>query len=559
MNNLSASNPAIQKAADYIKANLANQAWQPGEKLPSSLVLAKSAGVSPVTMLRAIAILKADGLVHGVKRGPIRAGGHIIQRPPSASQETSICQAKRILLEKDILAGAFAREGRLPSFKELQTRYGACFRTIRKILHAMAADGVVRMRGRTYEFPGISSRGHSRRIVFLTRQVQTPPRSALNQGQYRIFDLLEQECIRRELKLDLADFDLALAEPSSRSQAEASILGPALGYILDFQWYDAGEIRRMCFDILARISVFKCPVAILDENGDFDLPAPFISNPLIQVFRIEGKKAGSRIARLLLGLGHRSVVFVSSNHGAPWSRQRLEGITDQYSKAGCGGGVHQVVGEKLSINRQYALAVSGLNTGLIRRMLAVGLSHPDANEEFRRFLYIKKNLPPEAFSQEDVRWIRQKFGIISDLAKRNPGKDLFDRIGEDVLAEIGTRFSLAVRVPLFEQALKQYPNATAWICATDGIAMMALPFLHDRGIDVPRDMSVVGFDNQPISALERRLTSFDFNAHGFIHHMLNFISRPPMPRGRYRHSPVEVEGIVVQRETAGPPAGKSGR
>ena len=60
------------------------------------------------------------------------------------------------------------------------------------------------------------------------------------------------------------------------------------------------------------------------------------------------------------------------------------------------------------------------------------------------------------------------------------------------------------------------------------------------------------FDNEPVKAIEQRLTTLDFNAAGFIHRMLNFIARPPRTRGPYQHRPIEVEGIVMIRDTAGP-------
>jgi LacI family transcriptional regulator len=91
------------------------------------------------------------------------------------------------------------------------------------------------------------------------------------------------------------------------------------------------------------------------------------------------------------------------------------------------------------------------------------------------------------------------------------------------------------------------------ICSNDDIAIQALSYLRKQGISVPKEISVVGFDNQPVRTLEHRLTSLDFNAYGFMHRMLNFIARPPRPRGYYRHMPVEVEAIVMQRDTAGPP------
>ena len=118
------------------------------------------------------------------------------------------------------------------------------------------------------------------------------------------------------------------------------------------------------------------------------------------------------------------------------------------------------------------------------------------------------------------------------------------------LDAIGERmFDISVK-PLFERAIDNR-DATIWICENDALAMRALSFLRERGIRVPDDLSVVGFDNVPIEALENRLTTIDFNSIEVIRRMLNFVLRPPRPRGPYRHLPIEIEGIVMERGTAG--------
>jgi hypothetical protein len=66
----------------------------------------------------------------------------------------------------------------------------------------------------------------------------------------------------------------------------------------------------------------------------------------------------------------------------------------------------------------------------------------------------------------------------------------------------------------------------------------------------------VGFDNSPVEALEHPLTRLDCNASGFIHRMVNSVVRPPHPRGAYRHSAIEIDAIVVQRDTT-PPKSKN--
>jgi DNA-binding LacI/PurR family transcriptional regulator len=118
--------------------------------------------------------------------------------------------------------------------------------------------------------------------------------------------------------------------------------------------------------------------------------------------------------------------------------------------------------------------------------------------------------------------------------------------------QVGSRLFELDLLPLFEKALA-FKDATAWICANDSHAISAIAFLRKRNIRIPGDLSVVGFDNSPVDALENRLTSLDFNALGFILRILNFITRPPRPRGAFRHVPIEVEGVIIERGSAGQP------
>jgi DNA-binding LacI/PurR family transcriptional regulator len=146
--------------------------------------------------------------------------------------------------------------------------------------------------------------------------------------------------------------------------------------------------------------------------------------------------------------------------------------------------------------------------------------------------------------------LRNNLAALTPLARQKADKGFFEKTCGGALDRVGEWiFERDVNL-LFEKAL-EYRDVTAWICATDQTALHALEFLRKRKIQVPVDLSVVGFDNIPVQALENRLTTLDFNAMGFIHHMLNFIIRTPRPRGPYQHSPIEVEGIIMERETTG--------
>jgi DNA-binding transcriptional regulator YhcF (GntR family) len=539
--------PAVQKAVAYIQDNLIKQIWHSGEKLPSTVRLAEAAGVSPVTMLRGIAILKSQGLINGVTRGRIRAGKARVEQIPKSDSEKSIRHLKRIALEKDLLTGLYAHEKHLPSFKELGARYGVCYETMRKILQAMLVDGVLRLRGKKYEVPGISQKSSENRIVFITNRSFIIPVSALNQGQYRVLELFEQECLRRNIQLDIVEIDFFNPGEVRSILASPVINRPALGYIIDMWWFAADIFRASYIECMARLATVKKPITILDESHDFILPAQFAGNPMFQVFRIEGKKAGERVARALLKMGHQSVAYISSNHGAPYSQQRLQGITEQFAYAGITD-VLPVTVDSIMQHLESLLIISEFDDRLVYKILLADRTQSQADDTFSRFTEFRKSKNPIPLTAQDQQVLRRNLSGITSLVKSELDESFFNKMCQAFLKEAGSLMTSMTLKPLFMQALT-HKSVTAWICVSDGIALSALAFLRERGIPVPGKISLVGFDNAPMIAMENKLTTFDFNAVGFIHAMLNFIARPPRPRGKHHHSPIEIEGSVMLRHT----------
>jgi DNA-binding LacI/PurR family transcriptional regulator len=155
-------------------------------------------------------------------------------------------------------------------------------------------------------------------------------------------------------------------------------------------------------------------------------------------------------------------------------------------------------------------------------------------------------------SEDDRATLRRSLAPLLVLMRGGFSDDLLEKTLSTVIdtsAEILTRLSFK---PFFESAL-QYSDTTAWICSNDFTAFQAISFLQARGLQPGKDISVVGFDNEPSLALERQLTTFDFNAMGFVKQILGFILRPTKPRGQYRHSTIEVEGLIIERGTTGKP------
>ncbi|MBD3319864.1 MAG: hypothetical protein GF350_02085 [Chitinivibrionales bacterium] len=91
-------------------------------------------------------------------------------------------------------------------------------------------------------------------------------------------------------------------------------------------------------------------------------------------------------------------------------------------------------------------------------------------------------------------------------------------------------------------------KSTVWVAANDDIALWALEFLHRKKISCPGRISVVGFDDTH-AAMNRGLTSFNFNMRAFAHLMLSFVLNKRSVRQPPKNRAVELDGMVIERRT----------
>jgi DNA-binding LacI/PurR family transcriptional regulator len=91
---------------------------------------------------------------------------------------------------------------------------------------------------------------------------------------------------------------------------------------------------------------------------------------------------------------------------------------------------------------------------------------------------------------------------------------------------------------------------TALVCATDIEGLVCLDYLENRGLRVPRDVAVVGFDDS-IEASMWRLTSYSFGEPALVRAMMMHLLGMGWVRShRSRTGRTVVPGHVVERETS---------
>lgn len=101
--------------------------------------------------------------------------------------------------------------------------------------------------------------------------------------------------------------------------------------------------------------------------------------------------------------------------------------------------------------------------------------------------------------------------------------------------------------------LERHPRATAVFCASDVLAVGAMRGCGDAGLSIPRDISVVGYDNLDIAEyLTPGLTTIEVPARLMGERVADYFLAERAAEGF--HSRVEFETKLIVRGTAAPPS-----
>jgi DNA-binding transcriptional regulator YhcF (GntR family) len=548
--------PAMAKAFKYLSEGFRSETWSAGESLPSLHRLARSAGVSLVTMWKAVQAFAEKGKLTVKMGGRITAAASPQSTPPQCPQHPSLWQKKRVQIEQDLRSGAFTPGELLPSLSELQARYGMSYLTLKKILSSLVTDKALVPFKRTYRVPGVRGRRFQSAIaIFASGEKET----GIGTGSQRTQELIqsvENECAKSDITVLFFAFDYFDPSTMDRLRTFLSTHKNMLGGIfLAGDWFlhtkHAGGMDWIN-GLIGQISLARKPLAVFDEMGDFELPADRPAGSTVRLFRIPAKTAGRDMARMLIQLGHTRTAYISWQHGYVWSQRRYQGAADQFKKAGLDGGCRSYTYSHLLSKYDIGWAACGLTPDEIRTYIA---RYSRLSEEgLENFLsYYRSYADAKIFSDPGhpvLRECRANFRLLLELSKRNTGARFFGAIHAALLEAASEEAYSIYLEPLFEQALSD-SEITAWIAANDLTAIHALRYLRRfRKIPVPRMLSVAGFDNT-LESFEHKLTTFNFNVPALTHIMLSFVVAPLRRLRRNSDYPLEIEGLIIQRETCG--------
>jgi hypothetical protein len=491
----------VARAYQYLKALAADPGWRTRGELPGVRTLARLSGFSHFTMWKALRrAAEAKLLIVEPGRRPRLPGAARPASPAPQAAGLPKWERLRLEIERDLLRGIYRQGEAVPSLKEMQGRYRVCYSTLRKALRALEKAEC----WPPHSGPEQAPRARQN-VVYLCWGDESG-----NQNFGQPFDHEYLTALRsagEHLNLDLAVVvyvymgkGLRLVAPPGASATVPKLCERTVGFLVRTTCP-----RDVCPDILPLLERHGKPIAVLDEAGSPSLPDFARRNRLLKVFRPTISEAsGESMARHLVAMGHRHVAAISPYRDAIWSRNRLAGLADTFRRTDPDAVPVEYTVSMPNERRDQRLESRAL--GLLRRSL-------HRTPEWKTPLPALKGIVARLRSE------------LHQAARR-------ERI-------------LEALEPCLESALKR-KDLTAWVAIDDETAMLVLDFLGRRGLQVPRDVSLVGFDDTAEGA-RRDLTSYNFDFERINHYILRFLLDPSRTERAESDGLQRPEGRVVKR------------
>ena len=519
---MSKKTPAQIRALDFLHSLIKKHERENKPRLPNLERLSEMAGVSPLTMWKAVGRLKNEGILttshgHGINISQAKpateesADFHARVTPELSHHKKQKWETLYNQMEQDILRGIYFPGDVLPAPKMLTRKYGVCYRTLKKTLDGLVEKHFIAPYRKSYRIPVLSSsQSHAKIVLILNGDASGNLQFLTPRAQENLY-ALENECSKVNVGLEIIPCDILsnrLFNQSKKIPVAENAAGQKsiLGYLL----WTMGRSHDIA-DLIRYIARPNLPVALLDETGcNADVRIPDSGCNLKFFAMAYSPLCAKEVGRYLLNLGHREIAFISPFHNNVWARNRLDGLQRIFESAGIKNGVHAVTIDEFSNQQDFLNRVR------------------NAHNAFDLLLTVDLN------KLEETRVVRP--GALHSLREK--------------MESVVGREAVGIELHrLFEKALA-YPDVTAWVAANDDVALECVGFLRSSGHAVPQAISVVGFDNTH-EAFLNKLTTYNFNSPAVIRAMLSHILDPkPKQRINEENEPFEIEGLIIERETS---------
>lgn len=492
---MSKPTPALETAVAFLWGCVERHAARGCTRLPSTQSLADEAGVGLVTMCRAVKRLQREDVLQARPgRGIHIAASNMDQTVHSESDHPLPLPPRPT--RDSVAAGIQTRisqgvwTDRLPSQKELANLYDTTAATVRHALAILCQRGLLSAHRRSYF---LRRRPHGVPPAILSLVVNAAVRSDIPGRRRAVVEIIERLCRDHAYKVHRASFrDISTDAMRGLIRDHAAEFSRSQGII----YISAGFKVPPSIYLAKALAEFGAPFFLYSDTDPSPGAMRFVHSNMRTILCTQPYSTqlpGKDMGRYLATLGHRTVAYLCDHHGNPWSRNRHAGLVAALSRATPGSCIVPVVFD--------------------------APANAIPNEP----------IPPYANPAAPFTARQQRLHAISALTWKHREAQLR---------------------PLFEQAIA-LNGPTAWVCGNDQIAVLAVDFLRQRGVHVPRDISVVGFDDMSEAHTEG-ITTYRFReqelAQALFAHVINSTLFHTTKR---KGSVISIGGFVVERGTSG--------
>lgn len=483
-------------------------------RLPTIVEMARACNVSKATLSSALRACERDGLVRVVPRGgvfveriPMGLAPVTPARPLVAAPQPLSPRWQEIAddLRKQITRGDLPAGHRLPSTKELCSRYGAATRTVRRALEHLIQSEKARRHGRHFLALGSAQRRSTGTVVLIASRgfIENRRHDAGRAGA--LLRILEHEATEFNVTCLLVPYE-TFKQTRGKIMRDKNLFASrtVLGYLVQMSTLPHEPLDQF-FELLHQTGR---PVAVVDETGyrSREMTVPRRSG--VRMFGLAtGVRAGRDVGNILGSLGHRRVVFLSPSPRDGWSSNRLVGLREALGQDGvvaCTSGRYW-----------FDLAVTD------RRLQSTSPEEQQMRDAIRqKLVYLGLTYP------------------LDYLLPRPENYPVFAPFMRHVLA------------PALDAA-RAVPDVTCWVTVNDVTAFAAIDYLREHGMRIPADTSLASFDNS-YEAFSEGITSYDFGLRPMTRAVLDYCVHRVLPPGSSPGQLVEVTGGVTPRQSTHP-------
>lgn len=454
-----------------------------GSRVASIRVLARVLRTSPTKVHLALRRLVSMNVVSEV--GDRRKRYYVGHAPGDRTNEIPLGNEPIIdLIRREVLRGSLPRDsrGEYPTIKETAGRFGCGTRKVSHAMRRLAEEGLIHRRGKKY----VASIGENAANITSSVHIVGPSRllHAFTHGPYSAVSEIERGVLRRGWR------PVQFVLTSNPEQDEF----PSEPAVSSFVYIVSGSPRRW----INRLNQLpRVPLVVIDGTGEFRM-RPERNNCIL--IRASNREAGRAVGMSLIQHGHGHIAFIPAGaRKYEWETDREEAIREVCRGAGM----------------QYHLTTFSLEPA-------------------------EKHVPTV---RELLGWSGTRVRVILSNSGILPFEAVHERLRPlEKLDQLPLLMEMCR--PAFDRAFRDR-SITAWVCANDEVAILAMHYLRGKGSAALERISLVGFDNSPISYV-MGIASYEFDFQSMARVALETIAHPEAVR-RSEGQVIVQRGHVVLR------------